>query len=94
MEYDGLPLAKELRKIETDVLIINIQLELANYRLNEAKRNSNLLNNISKRREQIKIINFANLWIERRAQEKHCSELSSKIKNLQNKKRELESEVF
>uniref|UniRef100_A0ABD2XP70 Uncharacterized protein n=1 Tax=Trichogramma kaykai TaxID=54128 RepID=A0ABD2XP70_9HYME len=92
-EYEAIPLAMERRKAESRLLRVTIQVKLAAYRINEAQRSMRLKKQIAKKREQLKIIEFARLYLEHNKREKNCHQLIGRIKAMKSKAQELRHKV-
>lgn len=93
-EYEQLPLAKERREAELRLLKIQIQYKLMVKDVEETEYIIKMKNQIDQKREQLKIIDFAKLYVEQKKRETRYSELRAKVNSLRIQERDLRSEVL
>ena len=89
-----MPLAQERQEAKVKLLKVTIQYKVALYRLEEKKRIIKQMEWINKRREQLKIIEFAKLYVEYKKRKQRCFDMLKKAKDLKRKENELREEVF
>ncbi|OXU23547.1 hypothetical protein TSAR_005432 [Trichomalopsis sarcophagae] len=92
-EYESLPLAKERRASELQLLKVTIQNKLICHKIEETKRMLKIKAQISRRVAQLKIIEFAKLYVEHKKKEICCSKLANKVQSLKFQEKELRLEV-
>lgn len=86
-------MAQEKRKLENSLKKKQIEIQVIQYKINDAKKNMRLLEKINKRQEQLEIIELARTYVEYKKKEKRFEELYKKEESLKNKKKELQTSV-
>lgn len=86
-------MAQEKRSLEIRLTKGQIDTQIIQYKINEAKQIKRTMDKINNRREQLEIIEFARVFVEYKKKDKHFEELRKKEQQLKKKKKDLQAEV-